>query len=355
MFELRSQFVEPMKTLTEPNASGANRPIEWEKISNAMAEVKPVVALARKAASKKGVWFDRDWSKGSWILFPEYAQMKGIARVLAWQALLKAHRGDRPGAIRDLNQLYAVSAHARTEPILIGRLVCVSIEATIFAALQEMMDMGKLRPADRAAIATLVPLQTVETEYSKVLWMENWLADASFGGPDKQGVLDSLERETGSGDSKSKSQIRGMLSVPYMLEANLANIWKTSLLLQDVVQKHQSNPRRLAVELDAVVDRLDARKSLDTILSRVFFTVYGNAVYARTRSIVQRDLMKALAEGKEGAPAGTDPFSGGPYRVKKEGSGFIVYSVGVDLKDNGGVLVKQKGGEGVDLGLRITK
>ena len=33
----------------------------------------------------------------------------------------------------------------------------------------------------------------------------------------------------------------------------------------------------------------------------------------------------------------TDPFSGKPFAYRRKGSGFVLYSIGEDLKDNGGV------------------
>jgi hypothetical protein len=52
----------------------------------------------------------------------------------------------------------------------------------------------------------------------------------------------------------------------------------------------------------------------------------------------------------------TDPFTGHPYIYRREGSGFVVYSVGSNLQDDGGKFVS----EGVkyqesDIGCRCAK
>ncbi|MCZ6688964.1 MAG: hypothetical protein O7H41_05115 [Planctomycetota bacterium] len=46
-----------------------------------------------------------------------------------------------------------------------------------------------------------------------------------------------------------------------------------------------------------------------------------------------------------------DPFSGKPYLYRREGDGFVIYSVGRDLTDDGGQ-VDQPRGKGKDIGLR---
>ena len=47
-----------------------------------------------------------------------------------------------------------------------------------------------------------------------------------------------------------------------------------------------------------------------------------------------------------------DPFSGRPLRLKRDGAGAVVYSVGRDLKDDGGRPARPGGADG-DLVFRL--
>jgi hypothetical protein len=41
----------------------------------------------------------------------------------------------------------------------------------------------------------------------------------------------------------------------------------------------------------------------------------------------------------------TDPFDGQPLRYRKQGAGYVLYSIGPDLKDNSGERMTAKGGD----------
>ncbi len=41
----------------------------------------------------------------------------------------------------------------------------------------------------------------------------------------------------------------------------------------------------------------------------------------------------------------TDPFDGQPLRYQKQGNGYLLYSIGADLKDDGGKPMNGKGGD----------
>lgn len=51
----------------------------------------------------------------------------------------------------------------------------------------------------------------------------------------------------------------------------------------------------------------------------------------------------------------TDPYSGKPYKVKETNSHVILYSVGKNLKDDGGSIEEQNGNDPKDLGVKIKK
>jgi len=44
--------------------------------------------------------------------------------------------------------------------------------------------------------------------------------------------------------------------------------------------------------------------------------------------------------GLNGRPLPTDPFSGKPFVYRREGAGFLIYSWGPNLKDDGGKVGK---------------
>jgi hypothetical protein len=52
--------------------------------------------------------------------------------------------------------------------------------------------------------------------------------------------------------------------------------------------------------------------------------------------------------------APTDPFDGQPLRFRRLENGLVIYSVGLDLHDDGGILNRQNpGAQGTDLGIQL--
>ncbi len=72
-------------------------------------------------------WFDRNWSQGAATLFPEYADMRAAAKLVALRGTLSVRQGSQKSAQDDLNRIFRIANHAREEPTSIARFVSDSI------------------------------------------------------------------------------------------------------------------------------------------------------------------------------------------------------------------------------------
>jgi hypothetical protein len=109
--------------------------------------------------------------------------------------------------------------------------------------------------------------------------------------------------------------------------------------------------------IEAFEQDMATRSPWYALVSRVIVPVFARATQARDEGIARIGLMQAalalrqyqIAHG--GYPASLadlraaggwaipdDPFSGKPLIYRREGAGYLVYSVGGDLKDNGGII-----------------
>ena len=75
------------------------------------------------------------------------------------------------------------------------------------------------------------------------------------------------------------------------------------------------------------------------------------AVKAKLRSQGEQNRLIPIPDLDES----TDPYSGKPYKVKEVKSHIILYSVGENLKDDGGSIKGKKGEEPKDVGVKIRK
>lgn len=93
-----------------------------------LARHQDVIETVEAAAKLPKCWFDRDWTDGMAVLLPEFADMKGAARIVMLRACIAAEERRVDDAIRDTRLVRKIAHHARQEPTAIAQLVSESID-----------------------------------------------------------------------------------------------------------------------------------------------------------------------------------------------------------------------------------
>lgn len=96
---------------------------EWVKISPSLAKVQPIFVIAANAQERSKCQFDVDWDAGAAAVFPHYADLRKLVRLLAVDAVAKARAGKSEEAINSLKLAYRLNRSIENDPILIGLLV----------------------------------------------------------------------------------------------------------------------------------------------------------------------------------------------------------------------------------------
>jgi len=96
----------------------------------ALRKEKADLDLLDTAVELPWCWFNRDWSKGGGVLYPEAAKMKYAARLLALRASLAVAKRNPDLAIRDIRKVFRLGDHEGDEGTLLPSLVRLSIYAT---------------------------------------------------------------------------------------------------------------------------------------------------------------------------------------------------------------------------------
>ncbi|HVL39373.1 MAG TPA: hypothetical protein VM328_08295 [Fimbriimonadaceae bacterium] len=136
-----------------------------QRAKGIVAANQETIKLLEEASSRPRCWFDRDWSEGFALLFPEFAHMKEASRLLWTRGSIAAAEGRVADAIQDAWRMHRVARHAGEEPVMIGRLVMIAIHVMALEALarwgfqsgnpryaEELERMAKsLPPVDRKA------------------------------------------------------------------------------------------------------------------------------------------------------------------------------------------------------------
>jgi len=74
-----------------------------------------------KAVSLPKCWFDRNWSQGAALLFPELNEMRQAVRYVSLRGAVAAEKGDVGGALANVDEICAIARHQGQEPDGISR------------------------------------------------------------------------------------------------------------------------------------------------------------------------------------------------------------------------------------------
>jgi hypothetical protein len=309
--------------------------------------------LARQAALKPACNFKTGWDQPpNNILFPEYADMRRLARLLRYRAIDAAQRGDSAGALRDVNTIFRMTDHLSNQPVLIGFLVSAAMDAIGHRTLADVLQTAKLSAAQAQTWQVAQPridwnkafLRSMQGERTFMLW-------AFTATPEL------LRDSWGWGGEESTSTLRFLFKPLYYLWMPVLKIdqlyslrlWKQHIAGLQPMQVPA--PQDHAQKLDQQV--IDAPPY--AILTRMLFPVFSRTRHHRDRiEVFERQQIIALAlavyrtqHGRYpatlqeaakawGKPLPLDVFGDKPFRYRSDGRTFTLYSIGDNRQDDKG-------------------
>ncbi len=311
---------------------------------------KPL-ALVESVADRPRVDFRRDWDLGPAILFPDYATMKTLAKAEVLRADRAAARGDDASALRDLTLARQLALWAGQEPCLLSMLVRIAAEQIALDGAERCLDHAAGHPERIARYGRWLRAAPPLPSFGDALRGEAWMGVPIARNFSQMGGMDGFMKGDGPTSSPDpKTLRRDGLPEDTTARAFLTRhlqVWDEAYRATD---GFRLPPTTIGVRLDAISARLDDRKGLSYLLEHMLFPVFGQAgravVTLEAKRAVQLGFVEALTThaltGRWPAHvSGVDPFTGGPLHVKRSASGFRVYSVGRDGKDDGGILRRE--------------
>ncbi len=343
-------------------AIGKNNFAEAETL---LKPYQSVLATARKASSKTKFSLDRDWDTGVHLLFPEYAESKGLVKALAAQAELDFQKGNQSAGVANLSAGYKVGQFIGQEPILIGVLVEIANRAIASRAAESIAVRQRTNLAALSALESAVGNRPAP-DFKNSLKGEMFMGTSTIRNLDKYGGVTEFMRSMANMGGVEESDIppapdpktlrrdgvpKGVLEKAF-LTRHLA-IWNDAL---EQLQK-TPEPREISGWLDKKVAEIEQKKALSFLLLRIMFPVFsqaGNAVVkCQATEGATRGFLKVLkfkaSTGRypnDLAEAGfneMDPFSKAPYKFYRNGDLVRVYSVGPNGKDEEGLGTESRG------------
>ncbi|MCL5284108.1 MAG: hypothetical protein M1330_05320 [Armatimonadetes bacterium] len=336
-----------------------------------LAGRQDVMALIDRATSKPDCDFNRNWSLGPSLMFPEYRWMREAARLLRAKSILLAKQGHFRRAILTQARGFRLAQHATSDPVIIGYLVGLGLDAISLQGMEKILRIAGLNAAVddliQKTLAADQPRFSLRHGLKGESVMDTIICDMVQNG--KMG----LNELAGSEGSRNNNHRGGSFLSRLIAEAGLAIVLREQLLYFKA--STLSYPERSIVmgRLDKAIEAKvhTASKTINPawILPAIMMPSYGGAAESEQQVIARCNVLEAAAEvlayrarygafPKQLSAAGvtlTDPYNGKALqyhlhtkrfiykvvRIKgagmmpkvklknvRVGKGFAVYSVG---------------------------
>jgi hypothetical protein len=305
-----------------------------------------------------------DLTQGAKTLLPYLAKLKAAAQLEVLVGFLKADANQPAEAADAVFRALALGRSLESEPLLISQLVRGSCEVLASEGLERSLNQVALAPEllDRLqqAFDQAEAHEASGTNYTRAMVGERVNNLAIFDLTPEQ-----LQYLMKGAVGMSADQAEAFKALKTTLDKNrkVEREFAEETFRQTLAARKEPFPARLKSD-DIFVARVTEAKSKKLLLTTISLPALGSqakkeAVYLahlrlsqtaialeRFRAAHDNRYPDALGElsPKLLAAAPVDPFDGQPLRYRKQDSGYVLYSIGPDLKDDGGE--RQAAGKG---------
>lgn len=314
--------------------------------------------LLRLGATMPRARYPVDWSAGAFALFPHLSRMRGSAQLLGASALVRSRRGDAAGAVADVEAILAMADSVASERTAISQVARVVSQGIAVYTLDVVMCTSPPSASEctrlYAALSRADQMAAFERAMEGERALGIWVFDEIRRSPEMYWGLLGL----------TPSCDRILLPEPpeWLMRTGLVRVLWSPWLKKDEVLYLRYVERKLALfqkphdeKSHEALERWLIQMPQYALVTRVLVPVFGRAAQRRDEGIAnvglaQWGLAMRVHQTKMGRyPAAladvspvvdwslpADPFSGRPFVYRREGDGYILYSLGPNRRDDGG-------------------
>jgi len=328
----------------------APTPDQMQATRRALSRRADLMALIHRAAARPYCVFVRNWSDPTTILFQEDKYLEMAARFIMAESRVLDWDGKPLEAVRNQALGFRVARQAYSDKMGIPYLAAEQIDATTLSGLQKILYHDGSNPAVADAVKAVVekdyrplsPAGALRNEFYEFLVTLDQLRK---GGPV------SLIRLSGQPAPQGSTSRSSAYWNNFMDQSGLKLIRRTRRIIDAV-----DLPFLEAHAVYAAIDTEVEKGRDDTNLVSAILLPLTDMSENRARDTARAEETRAAAavlvwKARHGTfpetldivmnPAPVDPFDGKPLRYRREGAGFVVYSVGKDGKFDGGTSDKK--------------
>ncbi len=325
-----------------------------------LAPNAPALVKAREALKRPKCRFDLDYAAGPGMLTMHLSKMKNLANQFAFSACRELDEGRPETALEEVRCCLRLTRVLEEEPTLISQLVravilqhfaCDALEQVLVSgAAGEEGLLGVAEELGRCADRVYEPLIPVlKAERTMIIWMTDRLLEQKIHYGTGTGLelseLAIMKRDPATRGLLYDDVVAGLNYCERLIEAVRRPYWTARGMIARIDEE---------LEKDGSSFQLVGRRALTLMQVPIHCKVMEKFAHAEARLTVLRlacavevysrrhgRLPESLAElaPKLLPEIPRDPFTGRSYiyKMKPGGTNYVIYSVGSDEEDDGGV------------------
>jgi hypothetical protein len=361
-----SHYFRPQDITLVPIAGQAELPSRTEPlaaetraaIAQYIADNKKALELLHAGAAIDNCRYPVDLSLGAEAMLPDLSSFKDSTKLLSVEAILHED-GDPRLAARSIASAFGLARSLENEPVLVSQLVRVACQGLALSTLERLMSRTDFTDEQLGDLSEAVVEAQAPSAWSRAFVGERCMVLAMLRQPPAQ-VADAFSILNGR---PPKSNIDGHLRHFALALHRYSGLTDRSTiifldLMEDYIEATRIPPDGRREAIDTIAARCKAASESDLLLghimaplwridqinlrrisrlraAQVALTIQGYRLAAGELPDTLADLVPAWLDAVP-----KDPFDGNDLRYKKLERGFVVYSIGQDLSDDGG---KEKG------------
>jgi hypothetical protein len=328
------------------NAKGPPTPDDVKAIAEFVGHFDDALELIHEATNRPQCQFAVDWSDPPAALFPHLARMRAVARFLRAEAMVASHRGDEAEALERVRMGFVASRQLSGEAVLITALVGCATDAIMLRAADHVVTERPIPPMQGRALAE----ELLRLDYGE--WTGRAMRSERVLGISAFGHLRAGDYGIAGPTGAAKRSLLWVHSRAFPVWSAEDELYYLRTI-DELARVTALTPKQRAADpaaqaaLAAHTPRWAVGSNIVVpLLMRVLMRAEATAA---RRAVLATGLGVEVYRGQHGQypkrladlqslnwPMAKDVFSDGELVYRQSGSGFVLYSIGPDLTDDGG-------------------
>lgn len=318
----------------------------WDKreaVEKFLGDNAALIESIRQAAAIGGqVRFPVDYSAGYTGVLSDIPRMRSVSRILQLDAQASAHRGDGQRALQDIHDQLTLSDALRGEPIIISQLIRYAVHVTALSLIEKLAPDLNWSDEELRGLQARLSAMTFEQGIQRALAGEtacildqfNQVPLGPLRGANQALLLDLMEESNEAFNHPWPEPLRRQSAALAKLNQKIGKSFLSgryamlSLFTPSLEQVGNATGRQVA------------KQRMATIALACYRHHRQHGQWPETPDKIDAKLLGALRDVL------IDPFTGRPFLLRQDETGWLIYSVGHDGKDD-------QGDEKLDVPFRI--